>query len=89
MVVVLQAKLIGVLFQRHAHCPRRQRFVGVVLTPHGIDGVEIDGGDGAVGLQSDVPLRAQEQENIVRLLFGLHTVVLCAGAFSEAVVVGD
>ena len=89
MVVVLQAKFIGVLFERHAHRPRGQRLIGVVIAPHGINSVEISGSNGAVGFQSDVPLRAQEQQHIVCFLFGFRAVVPGTSAFGEAVVISN
>ena len=52
MVVVLQAELIGVLFEGHAHRPRGKRLVGVVAAPQAIDTVQRDAGACAAGHQA-------------------------------------
>ena len=87
MIVVLQAELIGVLFERHAHRPRGERLVGVVAAPQAIDTIQRGGGDGAVGLQADVALRAQEQQHIVGLAARVLAVCLRLTAFREAEVI--
>lgn len=67
VVVMLQAELLGVLFEGHAHRPRGARLVGVVAAPQAIDAVQRGGRDGAVGLQADVALGAEEEQHIVGL----------------------
>jgi len=47
VIVVLQAELVGVLFESHAHRPRGARLVGVVAAPQAIDAVQRGGRDGA------------------------------------------
>lgn len=84
VIVVLQAELVGVLFERYAHRPRGARLVGVVIAPEAIDGVQISRCNGAVGPQPDVPLRAQEQQHIVGLAARVLAVCLCLRAFREA-----
>lgn len=86
---MLDAKFIGVFFQCHAHRPHSQWFIGVVIAPHGIDGVQIRRSNSAVGFQSDIAFRVHEQQYIVRLSLSLHTVVPGSVAFGEPVVVGD
>ena len=78
VIVVLQAELVGVLFEGHAHRPRGARLVGVVAAPQAIDTVQRGGRDGAVGLQADVALGAEEQQHVVGLSLGFHTVILGA-----------
>ncbi len=51
----------------HAHRPRGARLVGVVAAPQAIDTVQRGGRDGAVGLQVDVALGAEEEQHIVGL----------------------
>ena len=87
MIVVLQAELVGVLFERHAHRPRGARLVGVVAAPQAIDAVQRGGRDGAVGLQVDVALGAEEEQHIVGLAARILAVCLCLRAFGEAEVI--
>ena len=87
VIVVLQANLIGVLLERHAHRPRGERLVGVVIAPHAIDAVQRGGGDGAVGLQADVALGAEKQQHVVGLPPRILTVCFRLRAFGEAEVI--
>ena len=87
MIVVLQAELVGVLFEGHAHRPRGARLVGVVAAPQAIDAVQRGGRDGAVGLQADVALGAQKQQHIVGLAARILTVCFRLRAFGEAEVI--
>ena len=67
----------------------RQRLVGVITAPNAVDGVQISRGNGAVRFQTDVSLRAQEQQHIVRIPPCLFSVVLGAAAFGKEIVVCD
>ena len=55
-VAGLQIVVLQVAFQVTAHRPLGDGTVAVILTPHLVDGIQIPGGDGAVGFQLDVPL---------------------------------
>ena len=88
VVVILQAELVGVLLEGHAHRPRGKRLVGVVAAPHGVDGVQRGGGNGAVGLQADVALGAEKQQHIVGLAARVLTVCFRLRAFRKAEAAG-
>ena len=87
MIVVLQAELIGVLFERHAHRPRGARLVGVVAAPHTIGTVQRGGRDGAVGLQADVALGAEKEQHIVGLAARVLAVCFRPRALREAEII--
>ena len=78
MIIVFNTELIGVLFQGHADRPRCQWFIGVIVAPHGIDGVQIGRSDGAVSFQPNISFRTHEQQHIVGLWLGFHTVIEAA-----------
>ena len=84
---MFDAKFVGVLFQGHADRPRRQWFIGVIVAPHGIDGVQIGRSDGTVSFQPNISFRTHEQQYIVSLPFGFRTVILGAFTFGKAVVI--
>ena len=89
MIIVFNTELIGVLFQGHPDRPRCQWFIGVIVAPHGIDGVQIGRSDGAVSFQPNISFRTHEQQYIVGLPFGFHSVILGAITFGKTVVVVD
>ena len=87
MVVVFQTKFVCVFLQCHADRSCRQRLVGVIVAPKAVDSVQIGRGDGAVRFQTDISLRAQEQQHVIRITPCLFSVVLGTAAFREAVVI--
>ena len=62
-------------------------FVGVIVAPDTVNGVQIGRGNGAVRFQTDISFRAQEQQHIIRIPSCLFTVVLGTAAFGKAVVI--
>ena len=86
---MFQTKFVCVFLQGHADRSCRQRLVGVITAPNAVDGVQISRGNGAVRFQTDVSLRAQEQQHIVRIPPCLFSVVLGAAAFGKEIVVCD
>ena len=55
-VAGFQIVVLQMAFQVAAHGPLSNGTIAVILTPHLVNGVQIPGGDGAVGFQLDVPL---------------------------------